>query len=222
MKRLANERSVVYVCKVMPSTTVLITEQPRNTRSQILQAAATLFARQGYEACSMRDLAREVGLQPSSLYSHFASKQELLREIAFHCAAAFQQAVLPLAEEAVTPEKRLRRMLVAHTEVVIQLKGQARIFMEEWRNLEPADQTQYARARDRYEQLFRRVISEGIAKGHFAPIDEKLASLTLLSALNSISAWYRTDGGLTAEQLGQRMADLLLNGLIRSAQPQPN
>jgi AcrR family transcriptional regulator len=206
----------------MRNTVVLTSEHPRNTRDQILQAAAMLFARQGYEACSMRDLAREVGLQPSSLYSHFASKQELLREIAFQCATAFQQAVWALADENLTPEKRLRRMLVAHTEVVIQLKGQARIFMEEWRNLEPADQIQYAQARDRYEQLFRRVIAEGIAKGHFAPIDEKLASLTLLSALNSISAWYRTDGGLTAEQLGQRMADLLLNGLVRAAQPLPN
>ena len=47
----------------------------------IFQAAARLFKDYGYQATSMRQLAKEVGLEASSLYSHISSKQELLAQI---------------------------------------------------------------------------------------------------------------------------------------------
>jgi TetR/AcrR family transcriptional regulator, biofilm operon repressor len=49
-----------------------------NTKERILQAAIDLFAKQGYDAVSMRDLAAAVGIKAASLYKHFASKEELL------------------------------------------------------------------------------------------------------------------------------------------------
>ncbi len=45
--------------------------------NNIKQAAFHLFARKGYGSTSMQDIAQEVGLKKQSLYSHFASKQEL-------------------------------------------------------------------------------------------------------------------------------------------------
>jgi AcrR family transcriptional regulator len=50
-------------------------EQP--TRELILDAAERLFARHGHDGVAVRDLARETGLTPSSLYNHFASKQAI-------------------------------------------------------------------------------------------------------------------------------------------------
>jgi AcrR family transcriptional regulator len=50
------------------------------TRERLLQAAITLFARQGYEATSIAEIQRACGLAPGSgaLYKHFSSKRELL------------------------------------------------------------------------------------------------------------------------------------------------
>ena len=48
-----------------------------NTKQQILEAAARLFAQKGYSATSISMIAREVGLGKSSLYTHFPSKENI-------------------------------------------------------------------------------------------------------------------------------------------------
>ena len=49
-----------------------------NTKQEILSAALDLFSTQGYEATSVSQIAEAVGIRKASLYSHFASKQEIL------------------------------------------------------------------------------------------------------------------------------------------------
>jgi AcrR family transcriptional regulator len=51
-----------------------------STRERLLEAAITLFARQGYEATSIAEIQQACGLAPGSgaLYKHFSSKRELL------------------------------------------------------------------------------------------------------------------------------------------------
>ena len=51
--------------------------EEKNTREIIMQEALELFAIKGYAAVSMRDIARAVGIRPSSIYHHFKGKQEL-------------------------------------------------------------------------------------------------------------------------------------------------
>ena len=53
----------------------------RNTTEDILQASLRLFARAGFEATGMREIAAAVGIQPASVYKHFAGKQAILDAI---------------------------------------------------------------------------------------------------------------------------------------------
>lgn len=52
-----------------------------NTKYEILDAALTLFSTGGYEATSISQIAEAVGIRKASLYSHFASKQDILDEL---------------------------------------------------------------------------------------------------------------------------------------------
>lgn len=52
-----------------------------NTRDEILNIALELFSVNGYEATSISQLADAVGIRKASLYSHFASKQEILDDV---------------------------------------------------------------------------------------------------------------------------------------------
>ena len=49
-----------------------------NTKQEILKAALDLFSVQGYEATSISQIADVVGIRKATMYSHFASKQEIL------------------------------------------------------------------------------------------------------------------------------------------------
>lgn len=57
-------------------------------RSQILDAAAELFAERGYEGVSMRDIARVVGVTQANLYYHFAGKADLIEATLAHVFGA--------------------------------------------------------------------------------------------------------------------------------------
>lgn len=52
-----------------------------NTKQEILEAALDLFSTQGFEATSVLQIADAVGIRKASLYSHFASKQEILESL---------------------------------------------------------------------------------------------------------------------------------------------
>lgn len=58
------------------------------TREKILATAREMFATDGYEAVTMRAIAKRIEYTPTALYHHFRSKQELLTEL---CAAEFVQ-----------------------------------------------------------------------------------------------------------------------------------
>lgn len=51
------------------------------TKRKIFEAAAGLFARDGYHAVSMKQIAAEVGIKAASIYNHFVSKEEILHTI---------------------------------------------------------------------------------------------------------------------------------------------
>lgn len=54
---------------------------PRDTRNKITETAIDLFSREGYPGVSIRDITKAVGIKESSLYHHFASKQEIIEDI---------------------------------------------------------------------------------------------------------------------------------------------
>lgn len=56
--------------------------QEKNTRQRILTAALSLFARQGYDGTTTKDLAQKAGVAEGTLFRHFANKKAILIEVA--------------------------------------------------------------------------------------------------------------------------------------------
>jgi len=63
--------------------------EPRDTAERILDASEALFAVRGLAGTAVRDIAREVGLTPASLYNHFEGKQAIYD-------AVLERGVMPL------------------------------------------------------------------------------------------------------------------------------
>lgn len=182
-------------------------------KDQIVATASELFRLRGYQATSVRDIARELDLQGGSLYAHIASKEEVLREIVRRAADAFVAAVAPIAAEDGPATDRLRRMVRAHVTVVVTRLNEATVFFQDWRHLNDAGRAEIRALRDAYEALFRRVFAEGIARGEFAGHDPRLLSIMLLSTLNAMPGWFRPDGRLTAEEIADAFTDIFLHGV---------
>ena len=52
-----------------------------NTKEKIFNVSLDLFSKKGYDSVSLREIAEEVGIQKSSIYSHYPSKEAILMDI---------------------------------------------------------------------------------------------------------------------------------------------
>lgn len=86
-------------------------------RTLILTAAARLFAEDGYDAVSMRDVAAEVSMTPANLYYHFKDKDALIRETLVHVLSAPAPALQDVLAKAQAPLERIDAFIdsFAHT-----------------------------------------------------------------------------------------------------------
>jgi AcrR family transcriptional regulator len=56
-------------------------EKKARTRSQLIDAAASVFARRGFMAASLDEVAEEAGLTKGAVYSNFESKEDLFQAV---------------------------------------------------------------------------------------------------------------------------------------------
>jgi len=181
-------------------------------RQQILETAGDLFRRQGYHATSMREIARNVRLQGSSLYAHIHSKEELLAAIVEEAADAFVAAAGGV-DRTLPPRERLRQLARAHLQVMCDELPHATVFFHEWSHLPQPLRSELVQRRDAYQAHFSEVVRAGVADGSFTVEDPALATLFVLSALNWTYQWLDPHGRLDLDALAQRYADMLLLGL---------
>ncbi len=88
-----------------------VTSVRTNSRERILEAARTLFYRQGFEATSFTDIAREAGIPRGNFYYHFKSKDEILLAVIDQWGGYLRGALEIIEGEAEQPLERIGRML---------------------------------------------------------------------------------------------------------------
>ena len=149
-----------------------------STKDRILEAAIDLFAEKGFGEVSIREITRAVGIKESSLYNHFASKQQLLDEIFDYLKRHYDAMTIP--EESVA-----ERMagITAEELVDLSLKSfQAYLgnpkFLKIWRILS-IERFTNARARELFNRHFidepmefqAKVFAALMERGQMPPMD---------------------------------------------------
>lgn len=185
----------------------------QTTKEKVKKTAQKLFRERGYAAVGMRELAKEVGIQAPSLYNHYKSKDDLLREICFDMAEQFFAAF----DKAVVPEEKFQRQLKvvikAHIGVIAANLEASEVFFNEWMFLEQPHLSKFKKLRFEYEMKFRDIIDKGIKKGDFKKMNSKLIAFAIFSALNATYDLYSSNENLTQEEIANDISDLLLKGL---------
>ncbi|MGI8773898.1 MAG: TetR/AcrR family transcriptional regulator [Actinomycetota bacterium] len=192
-----------------------IAEKVRSARrAEVTHAAARLFSERGYHGTSMQHLGDALGIQRGSLYAHIGSKEELLFDVVNEGAERFlERAETTMRMEAIASLK-LRRLLVGHIETAIEHLDAATVFLNEWRYLSQPRRAAIQAKRDRYETMVKGILDEGIVAGEFRrDTDVNFATRLVLSAGNWTYTWYRPGGELGPTEIGERFANLILNGL---------
>lgn len=183
-------------------------------KEQIEQIATALFHDKGYVGTSMRDLAAGLGIEAASIYSHIKSKEEILQRICFRMADEFIEMRRIVEGQSGSSIEKLKAALKGHALVVAKNTEAATVFFNEYKHMTDPHLTDFLAMRHDYEEWFRRMITEGMRLGEMREVDAKFTALTILSSANFISNWFNPEGKMTAEEVAERLARLLIEGLI--------
>lgn len=183
------------------------------TRQNIRQTAEKLFRERGYAAVGMRELAREVGIEAPSIYNHFKSKDDLLREICFDIATQFFKAFDTAVVTEDKPQKKLKAVIQGHIGVIAGNINSSEVFFNEWVFLEEPNLSKFKKLRYDYEMKFRDIIDKGVKQGNFKKMNSKLVAFVVFSALNATYDLYKSNERLSHDEIAEEISELLLKGL---------
>jgi len=196
------------VSRLVDTTAAPARVRPDSRRRDILDLAAGLFARHGYEGTSVRDIAGAVGLQPSSLYHFFPGKDALLAEIYREGVERITKAVMgAIAASGGDPWARFENAAIAHLESLLGEGGNdyVRVVTGAAPKRDAALLERLKPFRESYEAIFRDLIA---ALPLRPEVDPQIFRLAALGMLNWSTAWYRSDR-LSPREIARRMMRLL-------------
>ena len=193
----------------MAAKTATPARAQENRRGAILDAAARAFARHGHAGTSIREIAADAGVQPSSLYYFFPSKDDIYEAVYQRGVERILDAVEQSVSRATDPWDRMQRAATAHLEALLQ-EGDYNTLVA---NIAPKGdgrlELRLVRHRDQYEALFAGLVQDLPLPPE---VDRKLFRLTLLGALNGVPSWYRP-GGIAPESIAVAMIAMFRNQL---------
>ena len=179
----------------------------------ILEAAAQIIRQKGFHATSMKDIADSVSLQKASLYHHVSNKQEILLLLLEQGLGMLTERLNKVLQTEEPADVKIRQAVLAFFEILSEHSDIVTVLLLEYRSLDSEFQTRHITSRDRYENLWRDLINDGIQSGLFRKCDPALTSRSLLGVMNWTITWYRPTGPLSVTQITDHVVDLFLNGL---------
>ncbi|WP_307796463.1 TetR/AcrR family transcriptional regulator [Actinomadura barringtoniae] len=191
--------------------------RPGYDRETMLRRAVELFNRRGYDATSMGDLAKELGLTKPAIYHHFRSKEELL-EAALDDALDELTAVVEEAAqstEGASAYERLREVVRRSVEVLAAHQPSVTLLLRVRGNspIELAALDRRRRLDERLAELVADAAAEGALRDDMPPA---LVSRLLFGMVNSLVEWYRADGTFTPATVADAIAAVAFDGLTNN------
>lgn len=194
--------------------------RPGYDQETVLRRAIEVFNRQGYDATSVGDLARELGLTKSAIYHHVPGKEHLL---ALALDEALDELEALIADASArrpggSAYERLRAAVRQSVEVLVAHLPAVTLLLRVHGNSDVE-----LRALDR-----RRAVDEGLATLVRDAVDEgalrddvdpDLASRLIFGTVNSLIEWYRPGGPFDADAVADAITTLAFDGLVQRDTP---
>ena len=181
-------------------------------REQSLARAAELFARQGYTATSMNQVALACGVSKPSLYHYVRDKYQLLVEIAEDHVGRLQALVLRAQQQPLAPQARVRELIGSFLEVYADAQAAHRVLTEDVKFLEPADRERVLGAQREVVAAFADAIADTRPELRTTDLHKPLTML-LFGMMNWMFTWLQPGGKLTHMAMAPIVADLFFGGL---------
>ena len=181
----------------------------------LLSVAVEVFNERGYEATSMEELSRRLGITKSAIYHHVSSKEELLGLAVGRALDGLFEDAARVADMDAPSIDRLEYLVRSSVKTLVRQLPFVTLLLRVRGNTE-VERSALTRRR-RFDRIVTDLVRKAEAEGDIRPdVDPAITSRLLFGMINSLVEWYRPKGGLSAEDLSRVVCAVAFDGLRRS------
>ncbi|MEH6526947.1 MAG: TetR/AcrR family transcriptional regulator [Sneathiella sp.] len=173
-------------------------------RLELLNAAANVFARKGFDAGSVRDIASAANVQPSSLYHFFGSKETLFEEVYMEGVRRIKTSVETAVVTQGRPWDKLEAAAAAHLTSLLEDDFFSVVVAETIPKGTSELNIRLIVHRNDYEKMFIAFIDR---LPNLTNDNKKYLRFALFGALNATVNWYQP-GKDSPEEIARRIVGL--------------
>jgi len=185
-------------------------------QDQISRVALNLVASYGLKKLTLANVARKVGLVPSAIYRHFASKEEMLDSVLKLIRAMLQDNVTIVCQETTEPLERLKRLLFSHVRLARENQGIPRIiFGGDIYEKHPERKTRVYESIKGYLHRVSKIISQGQESGAIRPdLDPEAVAVMFLGLIQPAAIlWHLSDGRFDVTKQAEKAWHIFQNAI---------
>ena len=181
------------------------------TLRSLREAGLKRLYKQGFAGTTLRELAKDVGVQAGSLYNYFENKQDFLFQLMDYVMDTLTDATDQRLSVAKTQREALMIYVDCHVRYHCEKKREVLISTTELRSLTPHNYEKIIAKRDEYEQRLKDILAKGNEQGEWNIAEPHIASKVILGMMTSVGTWYRSDGSLNLDNLVDVYQDMVAN-----------
>jgi AcrR family transcriptional regulator len=191
--------------------------RPGHDLESVLAASVAVFTEQGFDATSIDDLARRLGISKSAVYHHVPSKDALLGLALDRALTALEEVAGDVRRLDAPAIDRLEMLLRNSVRILVDRLPYVTLLLRVHGNSE-VERDALARRRQ-LDRLGAELVREAIAQGDLRPdADPAVTARLSFGMVNSLTEWLHPGSGYDAVTLADAVARLVFEGLRSHAE----
>lgn len=149
-------------------------------RRKIIDVASSLYAKKGFNATSIEEIADLAGVSLPVTYSYVKNKSGIMRLIMEDVLNIFQESLVKQIQGVDDPEEKLAIAVVLYFRVVDEQKEKALLIYQKSNSLDKASKSRVMQLEVEVSNIFSQILEEGIEQGVFRAVDVDLMAYNIL------------------------------------------
>lgn len=187
-------------------------------RNELIQAAAEVFKKKGFAATNIGDVAAHLDVDRASLYYYVESKEELFHEVVREAAEQNARRAEDIRDGEGTADEKIRALIKSLVESYGKHHPYLFVYIQEDMKRVAAGDAPWAKkmraVNRRYDAAVLAIVQEGVDDGTLRDVGPaNVVAYGLIGMVNWMHRWFNAKSGMSAEEVGDVFADMILHGI---------
>ncbi len=186
-------------------------------KQAIVEAAAALFAADGFNGASVADIAERCKTSKSLVYHYYESKEDILYDVMISHVRALEAAAADAMAGTEGPKQKLRELAQLFMALYVGAADRHKVLLNDLGRLPKSKRAEIVAVQRGLIENLRKLLLEIAPDLNKRPGEALAAAMLFFGMINWTHTWYKPTGAVSAEELADMAVNVTLGGLARAA-----